>query len=167
MADEGKGVALAILGVVAVIAVVGLVLLFSNASATGQVSNVGAKVYGGALQQEEYPYLVDRTAGGTPPSNRAAPRGYPASDGYAVQEDILPYGTTIAQGRESYQRQPQHIPSVIGAPCGGSEPGEVRCPAVRGLQSSCIVDYQEMEARTFSGWTQVPGYPGCFLPPGA
>ena len=46
MAEEGKGVALAILGVVAVIAVVGLVLLFRGAS--GQFVQPGyAKVYPG------------------------------------------------------------------------------------------------------------------------
>ena len=39
--EEGKGVALAILGIVAVIAVVGLVLLFSGATGKG--------IYGGAL----------------------------------------------------------------------------------------------------------------------
>ncbi len=35
MAEEGKGIALVILGVVAIIAVVGLVLLFTNTSSTG------------------------------------------------------------------------------------------------------------------------------------
>ncbi len=44
MAEEGKGLALAILGIVAVIAIVGLVLLFTSAKATGKVTaapNVG------------------------------------------------------------------------------------------------------------------------------
>ncbi len=46
MAEEGKGVALAILGIVAVLAVVGLVLLFKGA--TGKVAGtVGDKLYGG------------------------------------------------------------------------------------------------------------------------
>jgi len=36
MADEGKGIALVILGIVAVIAVVGLVLLFTKGGATGK-----------------------------------------------------------------------------------------------------------------------------------
>jgi hypothetical protein len=36
MADEGKGLAMVILGIVAVIAVVGLVLLFSKAGSTGK-----------------------------------------------------------------------------------------------------------------------------------
>jgi hypothetical protein len=48
MAEEGKGIAMAILGIVAVIAVVGLVLLFKG-GATGNVagSTAGAKIYGG------------------------------------------------------------------------------------------------------------------------
>ena len=44
MAEEGKGLALAILGIVAVIAIVGLVLLFTSARATGKLAaapNVG------------------------------------------------------------------------------------------------------------------------------
>lgn len=38
MADETKGVALAILGIVALIAIVGLVLLWMNARTTGQMA---------------------------------------------------------------------------------------------------------------------------------
>ncbi|MBI4918287.1 hypothetical protein HY837_00015 [archaeon] len=41
MADEGRGLALVILGIVAVIAVVGLVLLFVGARSTGQATTVG------------------------------------------------------------------------------------------------------------------------------
>jgi hypothetical protein len=49
MADESKGVAYAILGIVAVIAVVGLVLLFKGAvgNATLLASSTEANVYGG------------------------------------------------------------------------------------------------------------------------
>jgi hypothetical protein len=51
MAEEGKGVALAILGIVAVIAVVGLILLFKGASTGGfagtDLNSPGQKVYGG------------------------------------------------------------------------------------------------------------------------
>ena len=43
MADEGKGLALAILGVVAVIAVVGLVLLFLQARVTGNAIDEGGR----------------------------------------------------------------------------------------------------------------------------
>src|SRR5574341_1000895 len=55
MADEHKGIALVILGIVAILAVVGLVLLFTqNKSATGQ------GIYGGAIKGVEYPYWVGR-----------------------------------------------------------------------------------------------------------
>jgi hypothetical protein len=55
MADEHKGIALVILGIVAVIAVVGLVLLFvQGKSATGE------GVYGGALKKVAYPYWTGR-----------------------------------------------------------------------------------------------------------
>ena len=58
MADEQKNVALVLLGIVAVIAVVGLVLLFvQDRAATGE------GIYGGAIKQVEYPYWTNR---GTP-----------------------------------------------------------------------------------------------------
>lgn len=38
MADESKGTALVILGIVAIIAIIGLVLLYSGGGATGKVS---------------------------------------------------------------------------------------------------------------------------------
>ncbi len=52
MAEEGKGVALVILGVVAIIAVVGLVLLFSNATGKYVMPNY-AKVYPGHVVSGE------------------------------------------------------------------------------------------------------------------
>jgi len=58
MADEHKSVALVILGIVAVIAIIGLVLLFvQGKAATGQ------GIYGGAIKRVEYPYWVGE---GTP-----------------------------------------------------------------------------------------------------
>ncbi len=47
MAEEGKGIAFAILGIVAVIAVVGLVLLFKGWTADVAYTTGGAKLYGG------------------------------------------------------------------------------------------------------------------------
>ncbi|MEM4242425.1 MAG: hypothetical protein QXM31_00820 [Candidatus Woesearchaeota archaeon] len=60
MAEEGKGVALAILGIVAVIAVVGLILLFTGA--TGDYAAFGVpKLYPGKVVKGEigqgFPYL--------------------------------------------------------------------------------------------------------------
>ncbi len=58
MAEEHKGIALVILGIVAILAIVGLVLLFTQSkSATGQ------GIYGGAIKGIEYPNWVGR---GTP-----------------------------------------------------------------------------------------------------
>ncbi len=55
MADQHKGIALVILGIVAIIAVVGLVLLFMQGK-----SPTGEGVYGGAIKQVEYPYWIGR-----------------------------------------------------------------------------------------------------------
>lgn len=169
MAEEGRGVALAILGVVAVIAVVGLVLLFAGRT-TGKVSAPFAKTYTRSSTSPEefpYPYLTDRTAGGFPLAGRAGVRGYPDGDGYAKQQDIPSFGTTVAQGRESYQRQPEHIPSVQTCAVGTGESGEIPCPVYKQMQSICLSKYGEAEARAFTGWQEVPGSPGCYVPPSA
>ncbi len=57
MAEESKSIALVILGIVAVIAIVGLVLLFTGArkGATGEYF-FGVKEYGGALKGSVDPY---------------------------------------------------------------------------------------------------------------
>ncbi|MBD3361900.1 hypothetical protein GF358_03865 [Candidatus Woesearchaeota archaeon] len=65
MAEESKGIALAILGVVAVIAIVGLVLLFAGAKNTGEVVIPQAnKVYGGAIEGVALPYGEGRAISG-------------------------------------------------------------------------------------------------------
>ena len=59
MAEEsGKGIALVILGIVAIIAIVGLVLLFTGArkGAAGEFAIPGVKEYGGAIRGIETPY---------------------------------------------------------------------------------------------------------------
>lgn len=58
MAEEsGKGVALVILGIVAIIAIVGLVLLFTGArKAAGEFAVPSVKEYGGAIQGVQDPY---------------------------------------------------------------------------------------------------------------
>lgn len=64
MAEESKGIALAILGVVAVIAIVGLVLLFAGAN-TGDVALPQYnKVYGGAIKGVALPYGEGRAISG-------------------------------------------------------------------------------------------------------
>ena len=59
MAEEsGKGIALVILGIVAIIAIVGLVLLFTGArkAAVGEFAVPSAKEYGGAVRGVADPY---------------------------------------------------------------------------------------------------------------
>ncbi len=58
MADEQRTIAMVILGIVALIAVVGLVLMFVR----GQ-NATGEGIYGGAIKEVDYPYWVGR---GTP-----------------------------------------------------------------------------------------------------
>ena len=75
MADEGKGVALAILGVVAVIAVVGLVLLFLQAKVTGKVTDQGGRYLvdaarlAGSPEFADNPQLYSRDSVGLDSSN--------------------------------------------------------------------------------------------------
>jgi len=56
--ESGKGIALVILGIVAIIAIVGLVLLFTGAkkAAVGEFAVPGAKEYGGAIRGVYDPY---------------------------------------------------------------------------------------------------------------
>jgi hypothetical protein len=55
--ESGKGIALVILGIVAIIAVVGLVLLFTGArKAVGEFAVPGVKEYGGAIKGIYDPY---------------------------------------------------------------------------------------------------------------
>ena len=66
MAEEGKGIALTILGIVAVIAIVGLVLLFTGAG-SGGVSIQEGKVYGGPVQERlGLPVVESRQLSGGP-----------------------------------------------------------------------------------------------------
>ncbi len=62
MAND-KNISIAILGIAAVLAIVGLILMFSIASKSGAFW-VSPKVYGGAIKDVAYPYLEDRKAGG-------------------------------------------------------------------------------------------------------
>jgi hypothetical protein len=77
MAEEGKGVAMAILGIVAVIAVVGLVLLFTGATGKGlyggELTRVpGVDLYEKGEEPVRYTSPVPVTEGGTYYSHRPA-----------------------------------------------------------------------------------------------
>ena len=66
MADEHKGISLVILGIVAVIAVVGLVLLFTKAQ-----SPTCEGIYCGAMKQISFPYWVGRGVPANRPGDEA------------------------------------------------------------------------------------------------
>ncbi len=83
---------LAILGIVAVTAIVGLVLLFSGA--------LTGLVYGGDLKDVEFPYLEGRSAKGVP----VTPEGIKVADELTASQEGIPYRT--------YGRTPDHIPTV-------------------------------------------------------
>ncbi|MEM2916369.1 MAG: hypothetical protein QXT19_03380 [Candidatus Woesearchaeota archaeon] len=161
MIEEGRGVALAILGIVAVIAVVGLVLLFTGAA--GNVVHPGiAKVYGGVNYGEEFPYLVQRSQGGYPqtagvPDATYYPQGfYTESQGVALQQDAPFYGTSASGTRAytSFQRQPYFVPS--GQDCFEAD-GKVgfRCPQ----GATCI---ENMKIAEGGNWVPAPAHP-CYI----
>lgn len=160
---EKKGVALAVLGVVSVLAIVGLVLLFTKAGATGQVSSPYAKLYTRSSIDPvayPYPYLQDRTAGGV---------WYPYTTPYqdwdkiTTEEQTLPWGTTLT-ARYTSERGLRQIPSIQTCALGSGEPGEIPCPVYRGMQSICFSRVRNAQARFAIGWIEVPGAPGCGVP---
>lgn len=104
---EAKNVSLVVLGVVAILAVVGLVLMFSQAGATARVSVMGAKLYGGAVKGEQFPYLEDRRIGG--PSDALVPE-------YGNEAQAWQTGTPY----RTYARAPTNIPSQFTG-CGSTE----------------------------------------------
>lgn len=62
--EENRGIALVLLGIVAVIAIVGLVLLFSKATSVGQVArNSGYADYSVGLGPEAYKEVAPYRAG--------------------------------------------------------------------------------------------------------
>lgn len=75
MADN-KSIGIAILGIAAVLAIIGLVLMFSTAMKSGAFSVSLPKVYGGAIQDVDYPMLRDRSVSGV------------GGDQYAAQDNI-------------------------------------------------------------------------------
>lgn len=162
MAEESKGIALVILGIVAVIAVVGLVLLFTGT--TGKVSAPYQKLYGGVNYGEDA-YLVSRSRGGytstpgVPPAPDAGyyPAGFYTEDpGVGLMEDAPFYGER-AVGTDSYTtfgRQPYYVPSGQLCAAGDAAPG-FRCP----YGTTCIADPVEAES---GNWIPAPEYP-CFV----
>jgi len=102
MVEENKTISLALLGAVAVIAVVGLVLMFTTAQKTGQLIVTDQKIYDGG-NREQYPYLTGRKVG---TDNEKW-----GDEGDAWQTGV-PYRT--------YSRAPPSIPTELTA-CGPYE----------------------------------------------
>jgi hypothetical protein len=101
--SESRGVALAILGIVALIAVVGLVLLFSGRT-TGQVTIPG--IYGG--------YGADKTYGGWERAEETTPRGdvgHPYQGSYVKGVPTTWEGQTVAVvgGSQATYREPSRF----------------------------------------------------------
>ncbi|MBS3147260.1 hypothetical protein J4219_00075 [Candidatus Woesearchaeota archaeon] len=122
MAEEsGKGVALVILGIVAIIAIVGLVLLFTGArkAAVGEFAVPSAKEYGGAIRGVYDPY--SRAFSGRAmefPSGQVETFSaqWPGSQGVLVGGEAYgdvsqPRGEQY-QNRVTYNRQAESTPSV-------------------------------------------------------
>lgn len=113
MAEEGKGIAMAILGLVAVIAVVGLVLLFKGG--TGKMVNpaLGDKLYGGGLTRGpmyETGFIRDSTNRAT--SGRLYGYMYGDQDfRERIQDsgDGVPYAT--------YDADPKRTGPILNDPC--------------------------------------------------
>ncbi len=85
MADEHKGISLVILGVVAIIAIVGLVLMFVRNNAV-----TGEGVYGGAIKQVAYPDWVGR---GTPANRPGEEALWPSTASKDVSTHWNYYGS--------------------------------------------------------------------------
>jgi hypothetical protein len=160
--EEGKGVAMAILGIVAVIAVVGLVLLFTGATGNAFLSGL-PKVYGGVNAGQEFPYLVDRSAGGYPqtagqPDAIYYPQGFYTEKpvGVELQQDAPPYGTSASGTTEytTFNRQPYYVPSGQDCWVEDGMPG-FRCPQ----GTSCITNVHVAES---GGWVPAPAAP-CYV----
>ena len=116
--ESGKAISLVILGIVAVIAIVGLVLLFTGAknAAVGEFAVPAAKVYGGAIREVWNPYsrqfagkageMYDSEVVGEYSAGR-----FPQDVGEAA---VL--GTAIPEA--SYGRSDEKVSTILGGSCG-------------------------------------------------
>ncbi len=122
MAEEsGKGIALVILGIVAIIAIVGLVLLFTGArkAAVGEFAVPAAKEYGGAIRGVFDP--ISRSFSGRAkefPSGEADP--YSSASSYDQTGTFSSYGQT--PGGEGLQK----VADVVTGECFNGVCGTVK-----------------------------------------
>jgi hypothetical protein len=122
MADEHKGIALVILGIVAILAIVGLVLLFTNRTATGN------GIYGGAIKQIEYPNWV----------GRGIPRG-----GIADSSSTYTPGETASNDLHTHwnwEGNPKRTPPT------GGEAGDIPSPMIKCGQNCFLTSINPEQA---------------------
>lgn len=177
MAEEGKGVALAILGIVAVIAVVGLVLLFTGATGKWSAGGPGSEKlytrqsivgYEGGAADVENPYYdwsySHENIGGVTESRYATGKGADqfssaggAWDPRNVQGES-PYDASSEPGAYAAPIDPYLTQSPTykrAATASGQNDACGQCP----YGSICELDIR----RTRSNWEAVPGFPGCYV----
>lgn len=173
MADEGRGVALAILGIVAVIAVVGLVLLFTGATGKFSSGSIGnPKIYtrqseigvaaGPANVENPYYGYEYETYGGVTQSREAIAK-YIAAGG--AWDPTLVYGDATWEAATepgvgaapsimgttqapTTKRAPTSIPSGQSDVCGNCPYGSVCIASARAVPTNAV---------------PVAGYPGCYV----
>lgn len=122
--ESGRAIALVILGIVAVIAIVGLVLLFTGAKneATGEFAVPAPKTYGGAIKHVQFPYsreFVGKAAypAGKDDYNSGAGAEYSAS---GVPPENVGIGSVIGntnQPYSTYKRQKDQISTLLMGSC--------------------------------------------------
>jgi len=159
MADEGKGIALTILGIVAVIAVVGLVLLFTGAG-TANVSEPRIAVYGGPVQERlGLPVVESRALSGGPRTEETT---------YGLRPGSLETVSSIEAYRARDVKEKKGLTeSHTIASCQGLEYiGEVaagRTYDVGRNQLRGQFEPENCQSTTFSGWPvyQVTGNEAC------
>lgn len=167
MAEEhGKGIALVILGIVAIIAIVGLVLLFTGArkTATGDFTAPSVKTYGGAINSEEQDPYGRRTLAG------AAGQLYGSSGvqaGGQCYGDACKERVVTSSDYTTFNRALPQIPAKASCTFMAEQSGlpqlsepassnEAQVYAAQGRQCVAVDDLASVADQTGSGYGRVP-----------
>ncbi|RLE47431.1 hypothetical protein DRJ25_02410 [Candidatus Woesearchaeota archaeon] len=122
--ESGRAIALVILGIVAVIAIVGLVLLFTGAkkAAVGEFALPAPKSYGGAIKQVQFPYSREFVGKAAYPAGKST--YYSGAEGTYSASGVPPenVGTSATFGNTNepyvtYKRQDNQISTLMGGNC--------------------------------------------------
>ncbi len=124
--ESGRAISLVILGIVAVIAIVGLVLLFTGAknAAVGEFAVPAAKVYGGAIQEIWNPYSRQFAGKAVELGENdyySGVVGEYSSGSYPQYQDIGKEGSvlgTSGQPEATYHNAINQIATILGGSCG-------------------------------------------------